>query len=293
MSLPARGDASGRSALLQRRLGGTLALPSMPSILVRLREISGDPEAGVRDVAALIGQDPPLCARTLRIVNSAHVGLRTPVSSIEHAAAVLGMDALRNLLLQAQLSNLFEQLGEGIRKDVAALWKHSILVGRIAHQLSQRARGEMDANELELAGLLHDIGKFVLLELERETYLGLVRRAAAEQKSVLELERETFGFDHSDVGALLAARWNLPGTVERCIALHHSMDDLRGLRQPGVAALIFADRLARAVERRPSQPPRDLLAFLPARIAALLRFEPGEVPRMADYAVQTLGRIRL
>lgn len=293
MSLPGRDEAGTRAALLQRKLGGSLALPSMPSILVRLREISGDPEAGVRDVAALISQDPPLCARTLRIVNSAHVGLRAPVSSIEHAAAVLGMDALRNLLLQAQLSNLFEQLGEGIRKDVGELWKHSILVGRIGHRLSQRVRGEMDANELELAGLLHDIGKFVLLELERGEYLGLVQRAGLEGRSVLELEREAFGFDHSDVGALLAARWNLPETVENCIALHHSMDDLRGLRRPGVAPLIFADRLARAVERRPTQPPRDLLAFLPARVAALLRFEPGEVPRLADYAAQTLGRIRL
>lgn len=292
MSLPARDQGDARAAL-RLRLGGTLAMPSMPSILVRLREISDDPDAGVRDVAALIGQDPPLCARTLRIVNSAHVGLRAPVSSIEHAAAVLGMDALRNLVLQAQLSNLFEALGEGIRRDVAALWKHSILVGRIAHRLSQRVRGEMDANELELAGLLHDIGKFVLLELERETYLGLVRRAVGEDRGVLELERETFGFDHSDVGALLAARWNLSDTVERCISLHHSMDDLRGLRQPGVAPLIFADRLARAVERRPAQPPRDLIAFLPARVAALLRFEPGEVPRLAEYAAQTLAKIRL
>lgn len=282
-----------RGAALERRLGGTLSLPSLPSIVSRLTELCRDPDAGIRDVAALVACDPPLCARTLRIVNSAYIGLRMPVLSIEHATAVLGMDALQNLVVQASLGDLFQHLHHRPNFDVRGLWKHSILTGRIAHQLSPRARAGIDEDELEMAGLLHDIGKFVLLDLERDAYVDLVKRADVEQRNVSELEREVLGYDHTEVGAVLAQRWGLPESVERCIALHHRMDDIAALREPGVAAMIFSDRLARAVQENPGHPPKDLLSFLPARVAVHVRLQPGEVQQLAEYAARIFPRVLL
>jgi putative nucleotidyltransferase with HDIG domain len=293
MSDLTRGAAGGRAAAVERQLGSTLALPSLPSIVTKLTELCADPGTGLSDVAALVACDPPLCARTLGLVNSAYVGLRAPVLTIEHATAVLGMDALQNLVLQASLNDLFEHLNQRSDFDVGGLWRHSILTGRIAHELSPRARSGIDEDELELAGLLHDIGKFVLLDLERGAYVNLVSRAATEQRPLWQVEREVLGYDHTEIGAMLARRWKLPESVGRCIELHHRVDDFHALREPGVAAMVLADRLAERVKDHPGQPPRDLLSFLPARVAVHLRLQPGEVRHLAEYAQGVLERLAL
>jgi putative nucleotidyltransferase with HDIG domain len=280
-------------SLLHRRLGGTFCLPSLPVIVTRIQQACRDPQVGMRDVAQLIGQDPPLCARSMRVVNSAYYGLEVPVTSIEHAVAVLGMDAIQTLVIQVAAIHLFQHLREREDFDARSLWAHSILTGRIARELPARLRPGVEGEELELAGLLHDIGKFVLLDLERDRYVELVVRAQSERRPLRELEREALGFDHSQVGAVLANRWNLPELVGRCIALHHETADPAALALPGILPLVLADRLARAVQEDPGNLPQNPLAFLEPEVVSRLALQPRDMQSLATLARHTLERIAL
>ena len=275
---------------LQRRVGG-LNLPSLPAVVESVQRACEDPTAGLRDVAAVIAQDPPLVARILRVVNSAYIGLKVPVVSIEHSVAVLGLDALQNLVLQVAAIDLFDHLREREDYDVRGMWKHSILCGRLTRLVPARLRRGVPDDALELAGILHDIGRFVLLDLARDEYVELAARAEREGRPLEELEHEELGFDHAQVGAVLARRWKLPDLVGRCIALHHVAGDVERLQEPGVAPLVVADRLARAVERDPTRLPEEAEDFLPPRLARALRLSSDEVCGLAEIAAYALERI--
>ncbi|MDZ4773141.1 MAG: HDOD domain-containing protein [Planctomycetota bacterium] len=202
-----------------------IRVPTLPRTLVKLREMLSSDKYGLSEVAALIANDPPLAARTLRIANSAQYGLRSRTLSVRTAATVLGMRTLSSLAMQAGVISVFEHLDDTRGFDVESFWRHAILTGHISSLLATRFRrhdSDLAPEEYYTCGLLHDIGQLVMLDNFGIDYIAtiLISRTVEEQ---LENERERFaGLTHADVGAISASTWALPIPISDLIKFHHS-----------------------------------------------------------------------
>jgi len=249
---------------IKKRVGSKLSIPSLPVILRRLDELLRDQRSGMRDIGELIGEDAPLAAKVLRIANSSYYGVREPVVTIEHAAAVLGVDALRNMVMEASMFKAWGHLeGNGVI-DLPELWRHSILTARLCERLMQKVAGlPVTKEEMYVAGLLHDIGRLALLDTFPKEMLAAIETARTTGEPEYEVEQRVLGLNHAHAGALIANRWTLPEPVTLGI-LHHHKASGTDRERPVVALVVIADKLAHAIVE-------DQLCDAPARIPLDLR----------------------
>lgn len=234
----------GKKEALQA-LGSRLVLPSPPEVVVRINAMIADRACGPQEIGRVVGGDPALATRVLSTANSSFYGLQEPVHSAEQAATVIGVRSLRNIAMQASIAQRYAHL-EGQRDlDVGEVWQHAERCAQLAQLLGAASRVDLELapDEFYTCGLLHDIGKVALLESLGEDYLQLLRGARSQRRALHHVEQERLGFTHVDVGALVAARWNLPQAVALAIAYHHGPDE-RVLEYPAVAVVALADQLA-------------------------------------------------
>jgi HD-like signal output (HDOD) protein len=203
------------------RLG---ALPSLPEVYAKLRKAMTDPEISVAEVAAIIEQDMAMSAKVLQLVNSAFFGLFQKVESPARAVNLLGIDTVKSLVLGV---GAFSEIKASSKLfPVKRLWSHSMAVGTCAKKI---AMNESDDKELIdhsfIAGLLHDIGKLVLLAQMVDQYEQAVQLAEEENICLRMAEKKIFDTVHGDVGAYLMGLWGMPGAVVEAIGFHHRLDD--------------------------------------------------------------------
>lgn len=197
------------------------SLPSLPDIYFDLVEELRSEEASVERVGALISRDISMTAKVLQLVNSSFFGLPVHVNDASHAAALLGLNTLKPLVLTA---SIFRQLEES-RVSPSFLEKvlsHSLAVAGISKQLAKTEGLDRDTvDNTFIAGALHDVGKIVLADNFGRDYTVLGHKAAAQQSSIVELEAEQFGASHADVGGFLLGLWGLPQEIIEAVAFHH------------------------------------------------------------------------
>ncbi len=212
-------DRVGLEALIDR----TVSVPTIPAVLSRLDAILASPDATTPEVAEAISSGPALSSKVLRIANSAVYGLKAQVSSLDLAAALLGMKVIRSIVLTATVFDSFSSATKGTTLDPGEFWRHSLRTAVAARMIHTRFVGEAGTtgDEAYVAGLLHDLGILVLIDGLKSEYLDLVRSARAEGAPLVEREYDVLGFDHADVGSVLVSRWNLPPSVTSAIAGHH------------------------------------------------------------------------
>ncbi|GAB4147992.1 MAG: HDOD domain-containing protein [Planctomycetota bacterium] len=218
-------STAGQQSNILSLVNDTIELPTMPEVLVRLNEVMADPESSSDDVARVVAKDPAVSANLLRIVNSAYYGLQVRVSSISLAVSVMGFSMTKKVALKAAVFSIFGKKRDRVRQfDPLGFWKHSIFTGVAARTLGSVSPVFADSNaeDLYICGLLHDIGKIILLEKASDAYLPMLERASRDSLSELEAELEQFGFTHADVGSVLAIKWFLPEDLTIAIRYHHA-----------------------------------------------------------------------
>jgi putative nucleotidyltransferase with HDIG domain len=202
-----------------------ISLPSLPDIYFELVEELRDEEASVDCVGAIISRDISMTAKVLQLVNSSFFGLPVHVNDAKHAAALLGLNTLKPLVLTA---SIFRQLEES-RVSAAFLEKvlsHSMAVAGIGKQLAKTEKLNRDAiDNTFIAGALHDLGKIVLADNFGRDYTVLCHKAKAQQTSIVELEIEQHGASHAEVGGYLLGLWGLPQEIVEAVAFHHDPDN--------------------------------------------------------------------
>jgi len=200
----------------------SLNIPTLPEVVRKMREMIADPKSGAADVGKLVAQDPPLAAKVLKIANSAFYGLAQRTVSTEQACTILGLRVLRNVVTQAAVMTRYEHLG-GRGLDLDALWRHCQLVAQVSFHLARASRANLGLTpeEIQACGLLHDLGKVVLLESLGDEYATVLDLSRTQGLPTHVAEKRILGFDHTDVGALVAVQWGLPATVAGVIQYHH------------------------------------------------------------------------
>lgn len=185
-------------------------LPLFSGTAIQLIRSIDDEDVTVGQLARLISTDPALVAHLLRIVNSPYFAPGRRIGTVSEACTVLGLDRIRRTVIVAVLQRpLFAYLHD--TAVARAFWKHELVCASLARHLGLRAG--VDGELSYLAGLLHDIGRLVML-MRFPDQGDLLLRHDEVDDDTLATELDQFGFTHAQVGAALLELWGLPdGTV--------------------------------------------------------------------------------
>ncbi len=265
---------------IQSLIKGNLSLPTIPEVVAKVNRIIEDPESGTRDLGELVDQDAPLAAKVLRIANSAFYGAQECVSTT-HACTILGMRVLKNLVMQVAVMEQFEHL-EGTGFDVTGLWEHAVSTARLASFIAGMRPEAMSRKPDELygCGLLHDIGKIVMLDGLGTAYVDLVNKAMDRNLPIHLIEKMELGFDHTDVGNVVAERWGMPRDLADAIQFHHAPAVV--LEKRHVAALVWcANHVAHETADGNPAAAGSILESPPARFLQLDTWQMDEILQFA------------
>lgn len=180
-----------------------------------------NPQATAEQVARAIAQEPGLAARVLRVANSAYYGASGSVATLERAFVLLGVDAVRGIAAAACLNRATSRMVRTSPVDMGAMLRHSIGTAAAAEALARIARRSL-APEAFIAGLLHDFGTTLQLQLDRDGLAALASALRAEPLLDLrQAEERLVGVGHEFAAAVVFEAWKLPATVFDVVRHHH------------------------------------------------------------------------
>jgi HD-like signal output (HDOD) protein len=199
-------------------------IATLPEITLKIIELVENPRSTAQDLNKLISNDPALVARILKVVNSAFYGLPGQIGSINRAIVLLGLNAVKNIVIAASLAKLFRGGRVSPHFSAKDLWSHSIAVGVMSKMIVQKLNNTLP-DEAFLAGLIHDIGILVELQAFREPLVEIAERASNATETsgkYIELEVSVIGVDHQQLGAGLTSKWKFPRSFQYVTGHHHN-----------------------------------------------------------------------
>lgn len=213
-------------------------LPSLPAVVMELLTSIEQEDVDISVLARKVSHDQALTAKTLRLANSSTSGLQVKVTTIQQAITFLGFQTTRNLITAAAVTGCFPN-GRCAGFDDKVFWRHSIAVAGCARGLARRMRFNQDY--AFTAGLLHDIGRLVLVTADPQAYADVVEWRLRNDGNWQDAERAVLGVDHVEAGVALAEHWNFSDTMRQAIAFHHAPDT------PGAGFLAAIVHVANAI----------------------------------------------
>lgn len=246
---------------LAQIVGSLRVLPSLPTVVIELLQTMGDEDVDIDRLAHGIGNDQALAARTLRVANSPFYGVQGKIATIAEAITVLGFVNVRSLVTTAGLATAWPASATA-GFDARTFWRHCLAVASCADALAHHAG--MRAETLFLAGLLHDIGRLVLVATHPDVFAEILRRRAADDCLPVEAERALLGFDHTQIGGELCRHWRIPESIAAAVERHHQVRPATtGMAAEMADAVHLADAMAHALDLN-----HDAQAIVPAPQAA-------------------------
>ncbi len=221
---------------------GIADLVTLPSVYFHITEVINSPHASSSAVAKIVSKDTNLSLKLLRLVNSAFYGFPGQVDSISRAITLLGTNELTTLALGISVLQTFNKVPQDLI-DMEAFWKHSIRCGLFAQVLCSYKVG-ISEETMFVGGLLHDVGRLVMLRQIPEQYSQVMRFARQQRISMEQAENKLLECTHSDVGGALGSAWNIAPSMIRMIGDHHHPE--RERYQTEASLLHVANILAHA-----------------------------------------------
>lgn len=236
-------------------------LPPLPLVLNKLLETIEDDRVAARDLADIIAQDPVLAAEVLKLVNSAVYSLEAKISNLQHAVVIIGFEAIKKLALGISVVNTVAKMPI-YKETLHKFWIHSMETAIIAKKIAVHLPPVFKVTktlteEIFVGGLLHDIGKIILIYAMKFDYLRLLKRVKVENNrtNLCVLERDHYGMDHTDVGAILSNKWYFSTNLRAMIKYHNKPSEV--VRQYPVremyvssCCVFIADTISSALHRK-------------------------------------------
>lgn len=226
-------------------------IATLPEITLKIVELVENPSSTAQDLHKVISNDPALCSRILKVVNSSFYGMPGQIGSINRAIVLLGLNAVKNIAISASLAKLFK--GGQLCPAFSArdLWKHSVAAATAAKMIADAGKLGLP-DEAFLAGLIHDMGLMVEMQHDRGKLIDVVNRLGVgsdgvPQKDMLAVEREVFGATHQEFGKALAEKWKFPKGLQIVCGHHHDPKSLPDGQRTLVTVIAMADRMVAQV----------------------------------------------
>lgn len=261
-------------------------LPVLPQAVSEIMRLADDPNANQRELERAFEQDPAMTAKILKVANSAYYG-GANVPTIGRAISFLGMSAIRSLVVGVSFQQMSMNKSESKHFDKLEFWKHSVataLASRVIAKLKIPAKGE----ELYCTGMMHDIGLLVFERFVPKEFDEAVELSNRSGKTLFESEREVLGFDHAEIGGILAEKWGLNDLMRNGIRYHlDAKKDTQFFETTSVVQ--FADLLASlcgykgpGVTRLPNE----------AELAKAMGLPAEQIPIIQQVVTQELEKVQ-
>jgi HD-like signal output (HDOD) protein len=235
------------------RLSRTAALPVLPSAAIAALAIARDPHADVDRLCHIVQTDIGITARVIRVASSVGFSRGSAARTVKEAITRVGLRKTCDILVLASARQMFDTQSP----EMGALWNHAVAVAVAAEALAAYTRC-VDPGRAFLPALFHDVGRIAFL-MTGPTALRVIDEVAGTgDRATIDIEREWFGFDHAEAGAILTREWGL--APEQCEAIRWHHEPSRAEAGSELAALInAADALAYGMGCGTStQPPPDV-----------------------------------
>ena len=224
------------------------SLPSLPALYEEVMAQLQSEEPSFTQIARIISKDVGMATKILQLANSAFMGTSGRVSRLQQALTLIGLDNVRTLVLSV---NVFSQFDGNARvaANLPCLWEHSIAVSKLAQQIAAAENCPKTLlEECFTAGLLHDLGKLVLMAEFPKECLGIY---ATKSGTSTDVERERLGCTHAEVGAYLMSIWGLPFPLVHAVAFHHHPVETAETKFSTLTAVHAADAIASEADPSP------------------------------------------
>ena len=196
-----------------------LRLPPFPQVAVRVLQLVNNENVQLHELSNLISSDPAFASEVLTIANSLLYAPKFPSNSILQAIAVLGANNLQGLCLTVGVR---AYLGKSLSlPSMRGLWRHNLACALIAERLAGTG-SIVDKDIAYTSGVMHDIGRLALAVIRPKEYALLLGTHSGTPESILQGERDLFGWDHCEAGRHLISDWMLPAEFEAIVAQHHA-----------------------------------------------------------------------
>jgi len=199
------------------------AVPTMPQVVTRFLELSGEEDFKTKDLVAILNTDPGISGELLRLTNSPLFGVTRKVTSLQQAVTLLGMKRVRSLVLGRYLTEGVGKAGKDTGDlSLSYYWRRSlgtaVLAAKFADHVASRYR-----EEAFLGGLLCDVGVVVMVEALSEKYASIAAYYSPMcADDFVQQERAALDVTHADVSALILDKWMLPPVVVEAVRYHHT-----------------------------------------------------------------------
>lgn len=246
-----------------------------------------DPDCGLSDLSDIIRHEPALTANLLKLANSAYYGLPGKINDAKQAIVYLGMSQVVDLVLLVSCSNRFSGSHEGYGLEAGELWKSAVSGAIMANDLA-RVKGLKQKSLIFTGALLRDIGKVVLDQYIRSAAGKIMHRVKAQSLTFTEAERQVLGYDHVQVGAMVAQKWQFPDSLQCIIRYHHTPLAAKGCFMDA-SVVHLADAMCRKMEIGPGMDD----PFYPEdeRVARSLGLDNTGIQGVIDNFDQKMARI--
>ena len=210
---------------LKRKLDKIDNLPTLPTIALEVNKLLQDYNTSIKKLSTIIENDQAIAAKILKLVNSAFFGLRSKVGNIPHAIILLGFNTVRNAVLSVSVIKLISEISDMEDFRINDFWTHSISVAVTSKQIAQTTCLH-NPDDCFIGGLLHDIGKLILVNNLESLFTEVWKLKREENLSFYEAEKKVGSMNHAQIGSYLTAKWKLPNYLSDAIARHHSLSDM-------------------------------------------------------------------
>ena len=261
---------------LQKLVEQSPQISSLPTIFYQINEAVEDPECSFVEIGEIISGDPSLSARLLRIVNSSYFGFPNKVETITHAVTIVGMAQLRDLALATTVVNQFKGISKKLI-NMEKFWLHSVATGLTARVIAIYRR-ESNADRFYLMGMLHDLGRLLLL-LNLPGSIQTIMEEYEQGGTMYEVESNVLGFDHAAAAGQLMKAWQLPEMLQEAVEYHHKPE--QAPHYPLAASIVHvADFIAHGMELGSCG--ERYVPPLSPKAWELLEFQPNLLPSLME-----------
>jgi len=202
---------------LEKIILDTIDIPSLPTVAMKALELINDGGSSINELEKIISQDQSFSARLLRIANSPYYGMNRRIDTISSGVMLIGFNTMKSLVVAASLKDMHRKFGLFEQK----LWEHSLGVS-VASSLLAKVTKMVQPEEALVGGLIHDVGKTILNNSIPDKYALITQKVYEEGAFYKDAEAQLLGYNHCDVGGLIARKWKLPKNLEAVIQYHHA-----------------------------------------------------------------------
>jgi putative nucleotidyltransferase with HDIG domain len=215
----------------------------LPSVARKVMEMVERDDVSGNQLAEVISKDQALSAHLLKAANSALFGLPREITTVLMAVSVLGFKNTRDMTIMAATRGVYKRFG--ITEKM--LWTHSVSAAIGAKTIAGHY-APFVRDDAFICGLLHDVGKVILNNECPDLFSQVMVRTYNEGESSIRAESEVFGYTHTDVGALITAKWNYPEVISSIILQHHRDEESRpSMEDPGTLKVLACVDLSNTI----------------------------------------------